>query len=306
MTFKLLLLLFIPLFFASCDNDPRHIDTTNLPTHNKKVFDEGRYCSDYLKFECLPESRDPLILQSNESLEDGKLFYEYDEKKYREFTLITGYEDPKKGEKVKNYVLTSEDFKWMARVSLKSWYKEMEATMEEQYPGFWGDTPRAVRHRWMRLCVAKGNKYGYGLETENVNEKGEVFSKDPNVVQNLDDFPIERFVLDKDGKPKVVEGAVREMQQWIELCGRIGLNFDRDPKWKYILDFVKINKDGASAGTACDYIDFTVFAKNDSAYGYELTDWSLKDALRYLPHPNRPVPRQDELTQDENITEETK
>ncbi|MBV5348245.1 hypothetical protein JZU61_01025, partial [bacterium] len=94
-----------------------------------------------------------------------------------------------------------------------------------------------------------------------------------------------------NGKPKVAEGAIREMQQWIELCGRIGLNFDRDPKWKYIVDFVKINEDGACAGTACDYIDFTVFGKDESAFGYKFTDWSLKDALHYLPYPNRPVPR---------------
>lgn len=292
MTFKPLLLLLIPLLFASCAaKDTRHIDTINLPTHNKKVFNEGRYCSDYLKFECLPESKDALIVNGNEPLADGKFpFYDWDDKRYNNLVRINNMEDKERNAKMEHYVLTPEDYEWMANVRLGQWYKEMEATMEEQYPGFWGETPREVRHRWMRLCVAKGNKYGYGLQAEYVNEKGEVFSKDPNVVQSISDFPITRLVLDKEGKPKVIRGAVSEMQQWIELCGRIGLNFDRDPKWKYILDFVKINKDGASAGMAVAYIDFTVYGK-DVSYGDPITDWLLGPALTRLPYPNRPVPR---------------
>lgn len=290
------LILFIPFVFASCDNDPRHIDTTNLPTHNPAVFAQGRYCIDYLKFECLPESRDPSILQGNEPLEEGKVYYEYDAKKFRTYALITGYEDQKKGEKVANYVLTPEDYKWMAKVVLKQWYKEMEETMEKQYPGFWGDTPRSARHRWMRLCVAKGNKYGYGLEEVYYNEKGEKYDeergqKDPSY--DVLNFPITKAVLDENGKPKVAEGAIREMQQWIELCGRIGLNFDRDPKWKYIVDFIKL-PDSVSmghAGASVDYLDFTVYKKDNDYMGTRITDWSLQDALRHLPYPNRPVPR---------------
>lgn len=293
MSIKPFLLLLIPLLFVSCSaKDTRHIDTTNLPTHNKAVFNEGRYCSDYLKFECLPESKDALIVNGNEPLADGKFpFYDWDEKKYNNLVRINNMEDKERNAKMEHYVLTSADYEWMANVRLSQWYKEMEATMEKQYPEFWGETPREVRHRWMRLCVAKGNKYGYGLQTERVNEKGEILKFDPAKPWEMKNYPIERLALDKDGKPKVIKGEVREMQSWIELCGRIGLNFDRDPKWKYILDFVKINKDGADTGTACDYIDFTIFGKDDSAYGYKFTTWSLGDALRHLPYPNRPVPR---------------
>lgn len=295
MRFKPLWLVFIPLLFASCAaKDTRHIDTSNLPTHNKAVFDEGRYCSDYLKFECLPDSRDSMILNGNEPLAEGKVpFYEWDEKKYNNLVRINDMEDKERKEKMEHYVLTKEDYAWMANVRLSQWYKEMEATMEKQYPGFWGDTPRVVRHRWMRLCVAKGNKYGYGLKTERVNDKGEVFSKDPNIVQDLDDFPIKRFVLDKEGKPKVIQGEAREMQQWIELCGRIGLNFDRDSKWQYIVDFIK-HPDSVSmghAGEAVKYIDFSVFGKDNSRTGTKFTGWSLQTSLRHLPYPSRPVPR---------------
>jgi len=264
------LILFIPFIFASCDSDPRHIDTTNLPTHNPAVFAEGRYCTDYLKFECLPESRDPSILKGSEPLADGKFpFYEYDQKRFNDVVEKIGFmDDNERKIAMEKYKLTQSDYEWMEQVRLKQWYKEMEATMEKQYPGFWGDTSKPVRHRWMRLCVAKGNKYGYGV------------------------------VTDGNGNAEAYNGPDPSMQQWLELCGRIGLNFDRDPKWKYIVDFIKINKDGACPGTACDYIDFTVFSKDESAFGYKFTDWSLKDALRYLPYPNRPVPRLNDPSND--------
>lgn len=279
MSIKPFLLLLIPLLFVSCSSDSRDIDTTNLPTHNKAVFDEGRYCSDYLKFECLPESRDSLILKGSEPLVNGKFpFYEYDEKKYNNLVRINDMEDKERKEKMEHYVLTPSDYEWMDKVTVQQWYKEMEVKMEEQYPGFWGETSRPVRHRWMRLCVAKGNKYGYGLK-HNVT-----FDKDGSILTD-------ELVIDEKGKPIVIEGQ-REMQQWIELCGRIGLNFDRDPKWKYILDFIK-HPDSVSighAGAAVEYIDFTVYGK-DMSHGYPITDWSMRDSLRYLPYPNRPVPR---------------
>ena len=281
MRFKPLWLVFIPLLFASCAaKDKRHIDTSNLPTHNKAVFDEGRYCSDYLKFECIPDSRDPNILKGNEPLADVKFpFYEYDEKKYNNLVRINDMEDKERKAKMEHYVLTKEDYVWMDQVRISQWYKEMEATMEKQYPGFWGETPRPVRHRWMRLCVAKGMKYGYGLR-----KKRTEISENPYVYT-------EEILLDKNGKPFTDSNGVRSLQQFIELCARIGLNFDRDPKWQYIVDFIKINKDGASAGTACDYIDFTVYNKDESAFGYTFTDWSLKDAIGRLPYPSRSIPR---------------
>lgn len=295
MTLKPLLLLLIPLLFTACNQR-----TEALPTHNPAVFTEGRYCSNYLKFECLPESRDPSILQGNEPLADGKYpFYEYNQKRFDDVVEKIGFmDDNERKIAMKKYKLTQADYEWMSKVQLKQWYKEMEETMEKQYPGFWGETPRPVRHRWMRLCVAKGNKYGYGIISEWVNEKGEVYddSKRGTADENfkpydLSDFPIKRPILDKNGKIQVGEGANPSMQQWIELCGRIGLNFDRDPKWKYILDFVKLHTIVASVGEAVAYIDFTIYGKDYDEQGNKYTDWYLQDALRHLPYPNRPVPK---------------
>ena len=74
----------------------------------------------------------------------------------------------------------------------------------------------------------------------------------------------------------------------VELCARIGLDFDLDPKWEYITKFIK--KKEVHLGMSCDYIDFTVFNKNKDYAGQAITDWSLQGALRYLPDPERPVP----------------
>ena len=286
MRVKQLLLLLIPLLFASCvAKDTRYIDTSNLPTHNKKVFDKGRYCSDYLKFECLPESRDPMILKGNEALVDGKFpFYEYDEKKYDNLIRINNMEDKERKAKMEHYVLTSEDYKWMDEVAIKRWYKEIETIMEKEYPGFWGDTPRPVRHRWMRLCVVKAMKYGYGLKEELIPDKdGNLFDKDGGILGT-------KLALDENGKPYCSSSTINDTGTFIELCGLIGLNFDREPQWQYILDFIKINKDGADAGMAVLYIDFTVYGK-DYFKGMKMTDWLLGPALTRLPYPNRPVPR---------------
>jgi hypothetical protein len=142
---NLILLISIPFLFASCEKNTND----DVPTLNKKLWDEGRYCSDYLKFECLPESRNPEILNGNEPLADGKYpFYEYDQKRFDDVVEKIGFMDDRERKiAMEKYKLTQADYEWMEQVRLKQWYKEMEATMEKHYPGFWGDTPRPVRHR---------------------------------------------------------------------------------------------------------------------------------------------------------------
>jgi len=85
----------------------------------------------------------------------------------------------------------------------------------------------------------------------------------------------------------------RDAFQWAELCARIGLDFDLNPKWKAITEFVSLPNGPllAAPGMACDYIDFTVFKKDYSPDGDKYTDWYLKEALSYLPKPKRPVPK---------------
>lgn len=293
-----LLIFSISLLLTACAaKSGRDMSTTNLPTHNPAVFKEGRYCNDYLKFQCLPESRDPTILQGNGPLVDGKYpFYEYDEKKYNNLVRINNMEDKERIAKMEHYVLTPADYKWMDQARISQWYTEMEEKMEKQYPGFWGETPRPVRHRWMRLCVAKGMSYGYGIKAKLVNDNGEEYDhrKDGTIDKNGQEYSIYNFIsqpiLDANGKRQTNSNGIRSLQQFIELCGRIGLYFDNEPRWQYIVDFIKINKDGATAGMAVEYIDFTIYKKDYSRTGNKFTDWWLRDALRHLPRPSRHLP----------------
>ena len=81
--------------------------------------------------------------------------------------------------------------------------------------------------------------------------------------------------------------------QVIELCARIGLDFDLNPKWEAIAKFISL-PDGpllGYAGEAAMYIDFTVFEKDFSPSGNKFTDWYLRTSLQYLPYPKRKVPR---------------
>lgn len=250
-------LLFIPFIFASCsDNDPRHIDTTNLPTHNPAIFAKGRYCTDYLKFECLPESKD---LSWQKNIDEVTEWGLADEEAKHEKELTQKYDELEK--KMGNYTVTKADDAFFKRIEFKSFLTEMEEEMEKQAPGFWGDTPKKVRYRWMRLCVAKANKYGYGID-------------------------------EKDTDGSIIPANIRETGQFIELCGRIGLYFDSDPKWQYIVNFIKLPESASRGyvGEAVNYIDFTVYEKDYTYLGDKLTDWLLRDSLSHLPYPNRRVP----------------
>ena len=79
----------------------------------------------------------------------------------------------------------------------------------------------------------------------------------------------------------------------VELCARIGLDFDKDPKWEAIVKFITSDPRniGSNMGAACDYIDWTIFGKTESTFGYKITDWAMRDTFGYLPYPKKPYPR---------------
>lgn len=278
----------LALSSAACSKTSDQIDTTNLPTHNRAAFDQGRFCHEE-KFACLPESRDP-EWKKTEPLVDGREFFEFDQAQYDRLEKINMMTDAERKAAMENYVLTQEDFDWMRQVNIKKFYIDKELELEKRYPGFWGDTPRAARHRWMRMAAAKSRKYGYGIVTTyDIGKDGGIVNEKP--------------VLDKDGKPTFTDHNDGDAHQFIELCARIGLNFDSDPKWQYIVDFISKpeSADRGHAGMAALYIDFTVFGKNVDYTGTVFTDWSLKDALGTgrLPKPNRPLPKLHELSDEE-------
>lgn len=241
------------LLLSGCTKDPTKLPKETLPTHNKALFEQGRYCHE-IKFECLPESRKGDWKNDINTMDEIVRDEALEKQKY---LLRKKYE--KQRESGMAYAITQEDDEIFDRILMKLMLNEMEVKMEKLYPGFWSDMSRPLRHRWMRLCIAKANRYGYGVK--------KISPITGKIVQNI-----------------------RETQQFLHLCGRIGLYFDSDPKWDYITEFIKINKNEATAGTAVDYIDFTVYNKDRSWYGAKITTWLLGPALSYLPYPNRRVP----------------
>jgi len=75
----------------------------------------------------------------------------------------------------------------------------------------------------------------------------------------------------------------------VRLCARIGLNFDKDSKWKAITNFVA--KDAKNnIAYAIDYIDWTIFDKKYDWTGTRITDWSMRRVSGELPPPKKPFP----------------
>ncbi len=98
-----------------------------------------------------------------------------------------------------------------------------------------------------------------------------------------------RWIQRAMNKAKVFGYDPKQNNAMVELCARIGLNFDKDPKWEAITKFVAIKK--RYIRQSIHYIDYTVFEKDYNKRGTKYTDWHLREALEYLPYPKRPLPR---------------
>ena len=224
-----------------------------------KRFKEGRPCSE-VRFMCLPESQDQSwqSVPTQDHIEDLALTPAV-EAKYKKIVVQwqkdydAYHAKPHPKGEKEPMLITSLDKDFFEKVNERRFLEEMEQDLANEFPGFWKDVPKKVRYRWIRRAMSKAKKYGYNGGGQNM----------------------------------------RATTQIIELCARIGLDFDRDPKWEAITQFIS-KSDGPSlsyALMACDYIDFTVFNKNTNMDGYPINDWSLRTALSYLPEPKRPIPK---------------
>ena len=213
-------------------------------------FKEGRVCSD-VRFECLPESQDKTW--QSEPLADGLDVFELNSETMEKFDTMVkrwnrAYEiyDSKphpKGEK-RPMLETDLENDFFDKVEAKQFLVEMEDSLEKEFPGFWKNTSKKVRYRWIRRAMSKAKKFGY----------------DPKLNNSM-----------------------------VELCARIGLDFDKDPKWKEIIKFISLKE--RYIRMAIHYIDFTVFEKDYDKHGTKYTDWHFRDMLTYLPYPKRPLPK---------------
>jgi len=209
-----------------------------------KGWSEGRVC-DKLLWKCLPESNDTKRWQK--PLENGLDSFELTtEVLQKQRAIVQRWRDEEDG-KVKEQSMRlsqlSEGF--YDRVEAKKFLKEMEQDLEKEFPGFWRDTPKKVRYRWIQRAMNKAKRFG-------------ITSKAPGDI--------------------------------VELCARIGLDFDRDPKWDYIVKFIEEDPKNHVV-YAVDYIDWTVFNKEYNNAGTKITDWSMGRAIGKLPDPKKPYPR---------------
>jgi hypothetical protein len=76
----------------------------------------------------------------------------------------------------------------------------------------------------------------------------------------------------------------------VELCARIGLDFDKDPKWQVITEFV-LKDPNNNIMEAINYLDWTVFEKTHALTGTKITDWLMRRAIGGLPKPKKPYPK---------------
>ncbi len=107
------------------------------------------------------------------------------------------------------------------------------------------------------------------------------------------DVPLEvrfRWIQRAMNKAKKLGITSKKPGGIVELCARIGLDFDKDPKWDYITKFIKEDPKNHVV-YAINYIDWTIFGKTESAFGYKITDWSMRRAIGKLPDPKKSYPR---------------
>ena len=99
-----------------------------------------------------------------------------------------------------------------------------------------------------------------------------------------------RWIQRAMNKAKKFGDDPKQNNLMVELCARIGLDFDKDPKWDFITEFIKEDPEN-HLSYAVDYIDYTIFNKTHDWTGTRITDWSMRRAIGRLPAPKKPYPK---------------
>jgi hypothetical protein len=98
-----------------------------------------------------------------------------------------------------------------------------------------------------------------------------------------------RWIRRAMSKAKKFEVKSNTPGAMVELCARIGLDFDKDPKWDYITKFIAKDSNN-NIMEAINYIDWTIFEKTHALTGTRITDWLMRRAHPGLPRPKKPYP----------------
>lgn len=102
-----------------------------------------------------------------------------------------------------------------------------------------------------------------------------------------------RWIRRAMNKAKTFGGDPKQNNAIVELCARIGLDFDKDPKWDYIVKFITSDPKNIEThmGKACNYIDWTILNRTHAYTGTKITDWSMRRVNGWLPSPKNPYPK---------------
>lgn len=238
-------------------------NTTNNEIKSKSItnkyvdfekFKEGRLCAE-VKFSCLPESLDK-VWQST-PLKDGLDTFELSKQNIEKYDTI-----------------------------VKEWHKKYDAYHAKSHPK--GEKKPMLISSLDKDFFDKVSAKRFLVEMEESLEK-----EFPGFWREVAKPVRYRWIRRAMSKAKKLGYKSDKPNGIIELCARIGLDFDLDPKWNEITRFILLPKGYTLSYEmmAVEYIDFTVFNKDKNMVGDTINGWSLREALAHLPKPKRPIPR---------------
>jgi len=236
---------------AGCQYGNDNTKTTEAPYVDFKRWSEGRVCSN-VTFMCLPESQDKSwqSVPTKDHIEDLELTKEV-EKKYK--------------------------------LAIKAWNKTYHAYMEKH--------PNATREEIMLITSLDKDFFDKVDKRRFLEEMEQDLEKEfPGFWRDVPKKVRYRWIRRAMNKAKRFGITSKKPGGIVELCARIGLDFDKDPKWNAITKFIEEDPKNHVI-YAIDYIDWTVFNKTKGYGGVPITDWSMRRAIGKLPDPKKPYPR---------------
>jgi len=258
-----LLLLISALLLSGCD---REIVKTEREWVDPKAkyyvdferFKEGRPCAD-VRFECLPESRDRSWQEQN--LSSGLDTFELTPEVMKRYD-----------ETIEEYNRRYDAF-WQTHDYNSYWKKHKGGDQPVKMSALSRDFVERVRARQF------------------LEEMEERLEKEfPGFWRDVPKPVRYRWIRRAMNKAKKFGHKSKRPGSMVELCARIGLDFDKDPKWKVITEYIALDPRN-HISRAINYIDWTVFGKTHARTGTKITDWLMRDTFGYLPAPKKPYPR---------------
>ena len=242
------------LLFAGCESKTGH-ETLQMekedPYVDFKRWSEGRVC-DKLLWKCLPESNDTARWQK--PLENG----------------------------LDSFELNKETMSKYDRIG-RDWNKHYDEYHAK---------PHKQGEKEPMLISALDKKFVDRVEAKRFLVKMEkrLEKEFPGFWRDVPKKVRYRWIQRAMNKAKVFGDDPKQNNLMVELCARIGLDFNNDPKWQAITKFIKEDPEN-HLSYAVDYIDYTVFNKTYDWTGTRITDWSMRRAIGRLPAPKKPYPR---------------